>query len=155
MLPWERKTYSFFAEQQQACMATVQPLWSAEKEQEVLLCLLQASISDLYTCCQVYPYACPCFTTTTARCYSQGWGCDDDVRVVTWGPGQWGGRKTTFAAGSQWPAWSSAGPATHTHHLFISVLHKLTAGVYNWLHVKTSLSINLSPVCSQCKVSSV
>lgn len=109
-------------------MATVQPLWSAEKEQEVLLCLLQASISDLYTCCQVYPYACPCFTTTTARCYSQGWGCDDDVRVVTWGPGQWGGRKTTFAAGSQWPAWSSAGPATHTHHLFISVLHKQQLG---------------------------
>lgn len=40
---------------------------------------------------------------------------DKAVRVVTGGLGQQGGRKTTSAAGLQWPAWSSAGPAKHTH----------------------------------------
>lgn len=54
--------------------------------------------------------------------YSQRWVCEsvvgtvcDAVRAVTGGPEQRGGRKTTSAAGWQWPAWSSAGPATHTH----------------------------------------
>lgn len=30
--------------------------------------------------------------------YSQGWGGDDAARVGSGGRGQWGGRKTTFAA---------------------------------------------------------
>ena len=33
------------------------------------------------------------------------------VRAVTGAPGKRGERRTTSAAGSQWPAWSSAGPA--------------------------------------------
>lgn len=46
--------------------------------------------------------------------YSQGWVCADAAPVETVEPGQQGGRRTTSAAGSQWPAWSSAGPATQT-----------------------------------------
>lgn len=67
--------------------------------------------------------------------YSQGWGCDNAVKVVTGGLAQWGGRKTAFAAGSRWPAWSSAGPAAHTHPSDYMLL-----------------SINLSIVGSQCKI---
>lgn len=58
--------------------------------------------------------------------YSQCWVCEsvvvsvcDAVRAVTGGPGQRGGKKTTSAAGSQWPAWSSAGPATQNQYSFI------------------------------------
>lgn len=63
--------------------------------------------------------------------YSLGWMYEsvvasmrDAVRVETEGLGQQGGRRTTSAAGSQWPAWSSAGPVTHTHtHLYINCLY--------------------------------
>lgn len=70
----------------------------------------------------VYSY----MATLQCMCvYSQDWVCRsvvasvcDVVRAVTGGPGQLGERRTTSAAGSQSPAWSSAGPVrTNTQYI--------------------------------------
>lgn len=55
--------------------------------------------------------------------HSQDWvcvtvmGCLCDVRVVTGEQEPPAGRRITSAAGLQWPAWSSAGPAVHEAHV--------------------------------------
>lgn len=51
-------------------------------------------------------------------CESVAASMRDTVRVETGELGQQGERRTTSAAGSQWPAWSSAEPVTLTHIVY-------------------------------------
>lgn len=62
--------------------------------------------------------------------YSQDWECvsvvsvvHDDVWAVTLGLEQQVGRKIAFAAGLQWPAWSSAGPVPQKHIHVVYEVH--------------------------------
>lgn len=60
-----------------------------------------------------------CVYSQDLVCGSAAASTCDAGRAVTEGLGQRGGRRTTSAAGLQSPAWSSAGPVTHTHALCI------------------------------------
>ena len=64
--------------------------------------------------------------------YSQDWSivsCDA-VRAGTEAPGQRGGRRPTSAAGSLWPAWSSAGPATRIKYTSYNYNKNLNKNTY-------------------------
>lgn len=77
--------------------------------------------------------------------YLQGWGYADDGWVATGEQGKWGGRRKASVAGWRWPAWSSAGPATHT------TFNPISADI-NYI---ISISMNMSAVGSQLEMSLV